>query len=316
MKAVAIGSLTLDLFFSDPSLTVLKNRFFLAIGGKYVVEDFSQGLGGGGANIAIGLSRLGIETTLWSEVGKGSVSKIILEKLKHEGVVTKLLETRDDFTNISAILLSKKGERTIINHRSHQSNLTFNSNVKNQIRTSNLLYLGNMPEVSLEERTQVLEFAKENGIKTVLNLGVKDCRLGQLKLLKMLKKVDVLIVNRFELADMLSHQPKELFLNKINYQQELGLKEDSILVVTDGEWGSYAQTLFKIFYQKALQVDRVVDATGAGDAFTTGFIAGLLYEKDIQTSLGIAAKNSASVIKKINAQDGLLKHKDLFDKVV
>jgi sugar/nucleoside kinase (ribokinase family) len=170
-----------------------------------------------------------------------------------------------------------------------------------------------MPEVSIEKRAEILMYAKEHGLKVVLNLGVKDCRLGKKALFELLNKVDILIVNRFELADILGYQPKELFLKKINYLKELNLKEEkSILVVTDGQWGSYAQTLSGIFYQKAFQVERIVDATGAGDAFTSGFIAGLLYEKDIQTSLSIGARNSAAVIKKINAQDGLLKYKDLF----
>ena len=73
-EVLSIGSLTLDLFFQDQSLTIKKNRFNLALGGKYVVASFNQGIGGGGGNVAVGLSRAGIKTALWSEIGEGGVS--------------------------------------------------------------------------------------------------------------------------------------------------------------------------------------------------------------------------------------------------
>lgn len=90
MKTVlSIGSLTLDLFFQDKSLTTKKNRFYLALGGKYVVNSFSQGIGGGGGNVAIGLSRAGIKTALCASIGQGGVSKLILDKLEEEKVETQ-----------------------------------------------------------------------------------------------------------------------------------------------------------------------------------------------------------------------------------
>jgi len=314
-EIVCVGSLTLDLFFQDDSLTVEKNRFFLAIGGKYVVNYFSQAVGGGGGNVAVGLSRAGVKSALFTEIGTGGVSQLILAKLSDEGVGTQFLIKREDLTNVSAILLSNSGERTIINHRSHESKLTLLEHKDSIFTGASALYLGNMPEVSLKARLELLTQAKNQGVTTYLNLGVKDCRRGLAKLAPVLKLVDTLIINRYELADILGFPANELVPGKISYRERLFNSAKSLLVITDGEFGSYAQSAEGIVRQEALKVKRVVDATGAGDAFTSGFIAARFYGLDLQSSLLSGARNSASIIQKINAQDGLLNKESLLRAV-
>jgi len=310
---ICVGSLTLDLFFQDESLTVEKNRFFLAIGGKYVVNYFSQAIGGGGGNVAVGLSRAGIKSALLTEIGTGGVSQLILAKLHDEGVNTEYLEKREELTNVSAILLSVNGERTIINHRSHESKLDLLKHGPGIFAGIKVLYLGNMPEVGLEEREKLLKQAKDHGVTTYLNLGVKDCRLGLKHLKDLLMSVDNLIINRYELADILGVPANELVPGQISYREKLLASPSSLLVVTDGEFGSYAQSEEGLFHQMALKVKRVVDATGAGDAFTSGFIAARYYGATLEQALLSGAKNSASIIQKINAQDGLLNKTDLLE---
>lgn len=305
-QVLSIGSLTLDLFFQDKSLTIKSGRFHLALGGKYVVGSFRQGIGGGGGNVAVGLSRLGIKTALWAEVGKGGVSKLILDRLNEEKVVTDFLSVSEEFTNLSVILLSEKGERTIINHRSCESQFSLSDKHRQVLANSAYVYLGNLPEVPLEQRLEMLSIAKQAQAKTFVNLGVKDCRQGLGKLKPLLGYTDYLLVNRYELADILSIPANELAPNIINYVEKLFDNPTSTLIITDGEFGSYAQTANGIINQRAYKVERLVDATGAGDAFSSGFISGIVYKRQLRDCLKYGAKNSASVIAKINAQDGLL----------
>ena len=314
IEIISIGSLTLDLFFQDKSLTISKKRFFLAIGGKYVVNYFNQAIGGGGGNVAVGLARAGIKSSLWTEIGKGGVSQLIIAKLKDENVEIKDLVERSDFTNVSAILLSGDGERTIINHRSHESELEFDNLHKSLFKGAKAVYLGNMPELELELRESILEYAKKENLTTYLNLGVKDCRKRQSKLKKLLSSVDYLLVNRYELSDILDIPPNEIMPSAVNYQSRIFNSSSAVLVVTDGEFGSYAQTKNEIFFQKAVKVKKVIDATGAGDAFTSGFMAARFYGLDLSTSLQSGARNSASIIQKVNAQEGLLNKEELFSR--
>lgn len=313
-SVLSIGSLTLDLFFQDKSLTIKKKRFHLALGGKYVVESFRQGVGGGGGNVAVGLSRADIKTALWAQIGKGGVSKLILDRLLQEKVQTQFLTVDEEFTNLSAILLSIDGERTIINHRSRYHELKFTDNHRRLLRETKMVYLGNLPEVPLSKRIEILAFAKKHGNIICLNLGVKDCRLGLNKLKPLLAQVDYLLVNRYELADILGINPGELAPKLVNYCRPLFGDQSSTLIITDGEFGSYAQTLKENIYQLAYKVEKVIDATGAGDAFSSGFISGLFYGYPLKECLRAGARNSASVITKINAQDGLLLKAKLFEQ--
>jgi ribokinase len=309
---ISIGSLTLDLFFQDESLTIQKDRFHLAIGGKYVVEKFVEGVGGGGGNIAVGVARSGKKTAIWGQLGQGGVSKLIRERLIEEHVDCSLLEGHEAFTNVSAILLSPKGERTIVNHRSHEVHLSFTQERKTAISQTRFLYLGNMPELTIDFRTEILRYAHEHSVKTALNLGVKDCRLGRGSIGELLGFSDFIIINRYELADILSVPANELLLSEVNYHRELSLQKETVVVITDGEFGSYAYTDTDIIKQSIVPVEKVIDTTGAGDAFTSGFLAAQLYEKSLQESLRAGARNSASIIQMVNAQDGLLTDKELF----
>lgn len=311
-SVISIGSLTLDLFFQDESLTIKQNRFFLAIGGKYVSEKFVEGIGGGGGNVAVGISRAGHTAAVWGQLGKGGVSKLIRERLEAEHVDCSLLEGHELFTNISVILLSAKGERTIINHRSHEVILTLTPERTAALIKADLIYLGNMPELSLDFRTEILELVQRHHAKTALNLGVKDCRRGKEVLKPLLEKSDYVIINRHELADILSIPANELLLKEINYHKELPIKENALLIITDGEFGSYAYTSSKIAHQPAIPVGVIIDTTGAGDSFTSAFLAAQLFGKSIQDSLLAGAKNSASIIARINAQDALLRKEALF----
>ena len=311
-SVLSIGSLTLDLFFQDQSLTIQKNRFHLALGGKYVVNSFRQGIGGGGGNVAVGLSRAGIKTLLWAQIGRGGVSKLVLDRLQEEKVIIDYLSTEEEFTNLSVILLSAKGERTIINHRSTSAILPITNSIRQLLTKTPYLFLGNLPEVPLEQRVEILSLAKAGGSKTFLNLGVKDCRLGLKKLQPLLAQTDYFLLNRYELADILEVRANELAPNMINYYSKLFDDQHKFLIITDGEFGSYVQTFSEITAQVAYKVEKVVDSTGAGDAFTSGFISGVVYGYSLKDCLRSGARNSASVIAKINAQDGLLFRDKLF----
>lgn len=96
-----------------------------------------------------------------------------------------------------------------------------------------------------------------------------------------------------------------LILNK-EEQEKLGVFGPKITVVTDGKNGAAVyENGKKILEKPALDVP-VLETTGAGDAFASGFLAALFYEKNLETALDWGLKNSASVIQKVGAVDGLL----------
>ncbi|MCD4694301.1 carbohydrate kinase family protein, partial [bacterium] len=103
------------------------------------------------------------------------------------------------------------------------------------------------------------------------------------------------------------------FLNNSNNLLKC-LKEmgPSIVVITKGKDGADCYDGNKFYHQKSLVKTIKVDTTGVGDAFNSSFVAGLeIYKGDIKKSLKLGAKNSASVITKQGAQNGLLIKKNI-----
>ncbi len=56
---ISVGTISVDLYFLGKSFTFKDNRFALALGGKYQAENFYLSVGGGGANVAIGVAKHG-----------------------------------------------------------------------------------------------------------------------------------------------------------------------------------------------------------------------------------------------------------------
>src|SRR3989337_1672921 len=113
---ISIGNISLDLFFQGESLTFEDNRFQLAVGGKYFVNTLYKSVGGGGANVAIGGAKNGLKTAVLGKIGNNNFKPMILEELKNKEVSTSLCQFEEDYLNLSAILLTDKGERSIIHY--------------------------------------------------------------------------------------------------------------------------------------------------------------------------------------------------------
>ncbi|MCH8048485.1 hypothetical protein IIC44_00065, partial [Patescibacteria group bacterium] len=83
-----------------------------------------------------------------------------------------------------------------------------------------------------------------------------------------------------------------------------------IVVITDGPKGSYASDGENAYYLNIFPAP-LVERTGAGDSFSTGFISALIYKESIVNAMCWGTVNSASVIGKIGAREGLLKKREI-----
>src|SRR3989344_5345819 len=103
LDILSIGTVTIDLYYKGESLTHNNERFELAIGGKYFVDHFYEGLGGGGANVAIGIVKNGLSCGLLAKIGNNMFKKLITEKLEAVKVEYQhFCKYEDNYTNISS----------------------------------------------------------------------------------------------------------------------------------------------------------------------------------------------------------------------
>lgn len=297
---ISIGNITIDMFFKGESLTYEHDRFQLAIGGKYFVDGFHQGTGGGGANVAIAASRSGVKAAVVGKIGENAFKKIILEDLRNEGVDVSLCQMEKEYLIISSILISPSGERSIINYGTPHQHVIHSVESLIALKKTKMIYLGNLPDVSFTEREKILQFLHTQHIPVAVNLGVKDCRRSTEQIEKFMKHVDIIMVNGHEYSELIKKDYKKLdFTHRHTYL--IPYLKDKLIVVTDGEMGSYAFKDNIIYYQKAIPVKHIVDTTGAGDGFVGTFLAHYIQTQDIQESMNKGAHYSAKILGKLGA---------------
>lgn len=287
---VCIGDATQDNFFfiSEATVECDINRencvMALKYGGKVPVERYAVNIGGNAANVACGLAKLGAETALLTTFGDDDRGVWIKKELMRQGVDLALAVTEPGReSNISTVIVYK-GERTILTYHGQGADLE-------KVPEASWIYLTSSSGVDSGKLfDRVLEYKKTNGdAKLAFNPGTGDLRKGKEFLAPILGVADVLIVNKEE-GEMLGGVA------------ELGIK---IVAVTDGANGAmvYAEGTQ---YSLPAATNTSSGTAGAGDAFSSGFLAALYFGKDAKTALAWGIKNSGSVVQKVGSTAGLL----------
>ena len=297
---ITVGSALKDIFV-DTGLKEIKKgkRKLIAYpsGYKIIVKRINFSIGWGGTNTAVGFSRMGLKTAYLGKIGKEDSSKEILELLKKEKVefIGKQVE---GICGHSVILDSYEHNRTILTFKGPSDDLKFDEIDLKKLKTR-WIYLASAQGETLKTQKKIVEFAKKQNIKIAFNPSEYEVKLGIEGLKGILNKTDVLILNKEE-AEMLSRRNKikEIFesLNKV------GVK---IICITNGAEeinAFYEREIFKIKPRKV----KVVDATGAGDAFASGFLSGLIKKNNIELAMKIGLKNSQSVLREHGSKNRLL----------
>ena len=288
------------MYYRGDSLTQKEGRFALAVGGKYLVEHFYAGLGGGAANVAIGVQRKGYKTAIVGKIGDNQFKDLVHKHLKENNITSSLCQLEKDYMKISSILLSPEGERTIIHYETPHEHILRSGADLRHLENTKIVYMSNLWRVPLDERKKILSHLFHKKILTIINLGIADCRRNSDQLEALLTHVNILILNTHEFAELVKKP-----LKSINFKSDVvylfPLLKTKILVITDGKNGAYAYVDGGVLFEPAVAVAKVVDTTGAGDAFSSGFIAGYLGKANIEFALRIGNRQGAHIVQKIGA---------------
>lgn len=297
---ITIGDITMDFFFRGKSLTIEKDRFHLAIGGKYLADEFFESLGGGAANVSAGVASFGLKVAVCAKVGENPFKQIILQKLTGRHVGKEFLTTETDYLNISSILLTFKGEKTVIHYVNRKSDFIVPDSYLKPMLNAKWFYMGNVPDMPINERERILRKAKESRVKICLNFGRQDFVRKPDELKKITDLVDILVLNTYEYAELTRQKHDEIDFSK-DCSGPISFT-DKILILTASKNGSYAYHKGKVFHQVAIKYGKVIDTTGAGDGYIAGFLASYINQENIPKAMLQAAEYAGKIIGKIGAQ--------------
>ncbi len=298
---ITLGTVSADFFIRGESLTFADNRFQLAVGGKYFTDDFKETVGGGAANVAIGASKHCLHTAVCSKIGNNVFKKMILSRLKKYEVSTAPSYFDNDYKNFSIILLNSAGDRTVINSSPKTHDFLHQHYLKHRLSWTKMVYMGNMPHSTAYHKKEMLAYLKTKKITTIVNFGVKDCREPSREVHPLLRYIDILILNGHEFADLSRKEFESIDFSTNIVKNFLPEMEHGMVVVTLDKKGSYAYFNDEINHQKAIPVEKIIDTTGAGDAYTAGFISSFYRSKNVQKAMESGAIHASKIIQKIGA---------------
>ena len=253
---------------------------------------------GNSANAAVTAARLGLKSAFVGNIGADQNGKDCINALKANNVYTKFIKiNKDKKTNYHYVLWFKDERTILIKHEEFAYELP-------HIGSPKWIYLSSLGENSLPFHREIesyLKFHPETNL--AFQPGTFQIKFGKEKLTGIYQMTKIFICNLQEAQRILNtkeDKPLEL-MKMISW---LGPK---ITVITDGTKGAYAyngdEAWFMPPYPDPLPP---FERTGAGDAFSSTFVATLAMGESIEDALVTAPINSMSVVQKIGAREGLL----------
>lgn len=265
-------------------------------------DEMELHTGGCANNTSIALARFGVSTGALGKIGTDGFGDFILRTLvENEVDVRGIVRDSSANTSLTFVMIAPDGERTFFHYIGANAQLSSEDINFELVKECKFLHVAGsflMPKFDGLPTAEVLKKAKEFGVTTCLDTAWNS-KGNWLKIIDpCLRYVDIFLPS-IEEARMISdlQKPEEIAKSLLDY----GIK---IVGLKMGENGSYIRTATDELYVPAYKV-KVVDATGAGDAFSAGFLAGIVKGWDLEKSAKLANAAGAACIRAIGCTAGI-----------
>jgi sugar/nucleoside kinase (ribokinase family) len=304
VKICALGAASQDVFLSgheivsekDPITGKLIEAF--PLGAKINIEGAVFSTGGGATNAAVTFARQNIEASFIGKIGHDVAGMGVIKDLDDNHVdASQVVYDPVLGTQYSTVLLSESGERSILIYRGAAHTHLASDYEGIDFTKFDWLYVSSFAG-AMDALDVIFRLAHEAGVKIAFNPG--EGELNQIDRMKpLLEDVEVLLVNKEEAQKIVEGTTSEELARH-------GMHYVPTMVVSDGPNGVTATDGKTIVVAGMYDDVPVVDRTGAGDAFGSGFISYYAQGKSLKDSIVFGSANSTSVVAKIGAKAGIL----------
>lgn len=262
-----VGSFAVGLTMRAPKLPIF--------GETMLGTDFDMGPGGKGSNQAVGTARLGAASALVACIGTDKLAGIATDLYEAEGVDASMVIAREErATGVGIIILNDKGENFIILDMGANELLDAAAVEAAQEHIGRSDVVMTVLEVPTEAARRAMELGRAHGARTILNPAPARAVPDDL-----FAAVEYLTPNESELRILLG-LPADDPRSSRDLAGELRRRGVRNVVVTLGRAGALILTDDIDLMVPSVPVD-VIDTTGAGDAFNSGFAVALAEGRDI-----------------------------------
>ena len=267
-----------------------------------LVDAMELHTGGCDSNTGYALNKLGISTGLMGKVGTDGFGDFVIDYIKGSGLDTRgIKRTSSVNTSATMVMVSADGERTFFHYLGANAELCYDDVDFDIVREAKILHIAGaflMPKFDGKATAMVLKQAREWGIITSLDTAW-DSKGNWMNVLEpCLSHLDIFMPS-IEEARMITGKetPSEIAEFLLSY----GI---GTVALKMGERGSYIRTQDWEMSVPIYKIDSV-DATGAGDAFAAGFLAGVSKNWDPREAVKLANAVGACCVTAMGATAGM-----------
>lgn len=298
VKIIGFGALNVDKIYQVENLLQEENPAHL----------IDTQAGGSAANTVIGLAKLGISGGFVGVIAQDAYGKLLLTEFKIRNVDTShiIIRKADDLSTTSGLVdayVDKKGRRLLFVKPGVNGTLLLKEVSFSYLKKAEFLHLSSfVDEAQFEIQKSIVNMISDD-IKISFSPGSLYCAKGLKAIAPILKKSHVVFLDKREIYQLTGSSYKK------GVEQLLKLKTKTV-VVTLGKTGCFVATIDHQFLAKTRRV-KVVDTTGAGDAFSAGFLFGLINDLTLEKSAEIGNAVASFSIQRFGARAGLPNRKEL-----
>jgi len=321
---LTIGGATKDLslftaegvLIDNPSDPLRQQLIAFEQGAKIGVSQVWESFGGGAANTAVNLAKLGLRVGAICDLGRDLVGQEIIANLKKNGVNASLIKSwPQEASGMSLILIAPNGERVIFAARGANRRLDFGPARRQALARVKNIYLTSL---SGPWKQDLREIFRSTSGRIFWNPGSSQLKAGLKFLAPFLRKTTVLIVNRDEAIELilsdshLNRKDKAALESPDFLLKRLRSYGPEVVLLTDGRSGSYCADQNNTYHQPIISHQKTVDATGVGDVYGSTWAAvWLSSNEDLKQASLLASRQAAGKVAQHGAQSGLRSLKEL-----
>lgn len=255
--------------------------------------------GGDALNVAVNLAKLGENVRAAALLGNDTAGDLVRKNLAECGVDCSVLDIRPEIsTSVSLVMTRPDGERSFACKLDSTDRFDASSITDEILDSAKAVYIGSVMELPGLEGgplKALFEKCRARGILTAIDAtGSKDCVWLE-RIQDFLPLTDVFIPSQNEAFKITGTNDPVV---SAKFLRDCGVR---IAGVKLGEKGCYIESEHESFFMPSIHCDNVVDLTGAGDAFMSGFVYGILQDWPLKECAKFGTGMSYSTIQSIGA---------------
>ncbi|MDR9828574.1 carbohydrate kinase family protein [Vibrio sp. FNV 38] len=275
-----------------------------------LVDNVNIKPGGDAANVALNLAAMGVDVSLHSKLGNDLFGKHLMDIYQHKGVDTEsLVLSKNHPTAVAIALVQQDGERVFLYQGGAVDALTMDDISVSEVMNKDILHASGfylLPGLETSGLSELFYTAKQRGKITSLDVGWDSQEVWFSKIESLLPSLTYFLPTLNEAQQIAK---KETIQDCAQFFIDKGVE---VVVIKAGSEGAFVNDGHHCYWVKGEEVTKVIDTTGAGDGFVSGFLAAIARGYDIAQAVKVANRAGACVVQQYGSS-GAITHFEQVD---